>query len=238
MLRDEGEKVSEIDTAAAGEGSPPAPATRVAWVAERLRDAILTGELEPGEKVPVATLCESWQVSATPMREALARLASEGFVDSAPQRGARVAEMSLAEARELYDLRLQLEPVLLRRSLERFGDDDRAAVAEAFAEYRQQWSSGSPIVYAMHRSHNRFHEATYRRCESPWLLSIVANLTTHSMRYSGEVYSPAQRLELHAALNDAIQSGDIEAAVAALEQHTRPGLEWVLARQAEGAGDE
>ena len=218
-------------------GGPPAPSTRVAWVAERLRDAILTGELKPGEKVPVASLCDSWEVSATPMREALQRLASEGFVDAAPQRGARVAEMSMAEAHELYELRLQLEPVLLRRSLERFDDEDRAAVAAAFAEYERHWSSGEPIVYAMHRSHNRFHEATYRRCDSPWLLSIVANLTTHSMRYSGEVYSPRQRMVLHAAINDATQAGDVDLAVAALESHTRPGLGWALAHQGGGASD-
>jgi DNA-binding GntR family transcriptional regulator len=191
-----------------------------------------------GERVPVASLCEAWEVSATPMREALQRLASEGFVEAEPQRGARVAELSLAEARELYELRLLLEPILLRRSLERFDDADRAAVAAAFASYREQWSAGAPIVYAMHRSHNRFHEATYRRCDSPWLLNIVSNLTTHSMRYSGEVYSPEQRLTLHGAINDAVQASDVDRAVGALEEHTRPGLEWVLERQAAEGADE
>jgi GntR family carbon starvation induced transcriptional regulator len=209
---------------------PPAPSTRVAWVADRLRDAILTGALGPGDKVPVASLCEEWNVSRTPMREALQRLASEGFVDAMPQRGARVAELSLAEAQEIYELRLLLEPIALRRSLERFEDEDRAAVAKAFEEYLELWGSGAPITYAMHRSHNNFHASTYRRCESPWMLGIVSNLTTHSMRYSGEAYSPAQRLELHAAINTAIQSGDINAAAEQLERHTRPGLEWAQAR--------
>jgi GntR family carbon starvation induced transcriptional regulator len=238
MLRDEPEVGGETVAAQSGpDTNPPAPATRVSWVAERLRDAILSGRLEAGEKVPVGSLCSSWEVSATPMREALQRLASEGFVEAEPQRGARVAEMSMGEARELYELRLQLEPILLRRSLERFEDEDRVAVADAFGEYRQQWASGAPVVYAMHRSHNRFHEATYRRSESPFLLGIVANLTVHSMRYSGQVYSPAQRLALHAAINAAVGSGDVDGAVAALERHTRPGLEWVLERQSEGDED-
>jgi GntR family carbon starvation induced transcriptional regulator len=238
MLRDEEEVGGDTVSAQPGpDGSPPAPATRVAWVAERLRDAILAGRLEAGEKVPVASLCSSWKVSATPMREALQRLASEGFIDAEPQRGARVAEMSIGEARELYELRLQLEPNLLRRSLERFEDEDRVAVAEAFGEYEEQWASGAPVLYAMHHSHNRFHEATYRRSDSPFLLGIVANLTVHSMRYSGQVYPPAQRLALHAAINDAIQSDDVDGAVAALERHTRPGLEWVLKREGEGGED-
>jgi GntR family carbon starvation induced transcriptional regulator len=209
---------------------PAAPTTRVDWVAERLRDAILTGALQAGEKVPVASLCSAWHVSPTPMREALQRLASEGFVAASPQRGARVAELSTDEARELYELRLLLEPIALRQSLERFDDDDRHAVALAFADYRKQWSAGHPITYAMHQSHHRLHEATYRRCDSRWLLNFISILTTHSMRYSGEMYSPDQRIELHAALNLAIQEADIDAAVEALERHTRPGLEWTLKR--------
>jgi DNA-binding GntR family transcriptional regulator len=236
MLREENPE-EEAATLSSQGGMPPAPSTRVEWAAEKLRDAILTGELQPGEKVPVAALCESWQVSATPMREAIARLATEGLLEATPQRGARVAPMSWLEARELYELRLQLEPELLRRSLERFEDADRAAVAEAYEEYRRQWSTGSPVVYAMHHAHNEFHEATYRRCESPWLLNIVINLTTHSMRYSGAAYSPDQRLELHGVLNDAIQAADVDAAVAALGNHTRPGLDWVTTQLAEEEDD-
>ena len=237
MLRDEQEVGGETMAAESGFDATPPPATRVSWVAERLRDAILSGRLGAGEKVPVASLCSSWEVSATPMREALQRLASEGFVEAEAQRGARVAEMSMGEARELYELRLQLEPILLRRSLERFEDEDRVAVADAFVEYERQWASGAPVLYAMHRSHNRFHEATYGRSESPFLLGIVANLTVHSMRYSGQVYPPAQRLALHAAINDAVQAEDVDGAVVALERHTRPGLEWVLARQHEDGED-
>jgi GntR family transcriptional regulator, carbon starvation induced regulator len=236
MLRDEQEVGGETVAAQSGFEATPPPATRVSWVAERLRDAILSGQLEAGEKVPVGSLCSSWEVSATPMREALQRLASEGFVEAEAQRGVRVTEMSMSEARELYELRLQLEPVLLRRSLERFEDEDRAAVAEAFGEYERQWASGAPVLYAMHRSHNRFHEATYRRSDSPFLLGIVANLTVHSMRYSGQVYPPAQRLALHAAINDAVQTEDVDGAVVALDRHTRPGLEWVLKH--EGKRDE
>src|SRR5690349_17528608 len=87
--------------------SPPpqrtVPATRSEWALERLRTAILQGELAPGERLRANDLAERWDVSATPLREALQRLASDGLVAMEPQRDARVATPSVREAAEIYE---------------------------------------------------------------------------------------------------------------------------------------
>src|SRR5262245_36826481 len=101
------------------------PTTRSDWVEERLRGAILRGELEPGQRLHANGLAERWAVSATPLREAFQRLASDGLVQVLPQRGARVADLSVEDAAEIYELRLLLEPVCLRQSLERADDEHR-----------------------------------------------------------------------------------------------------------------
>src|SRR4051794_20094392 len=115
--------------------SSTAPATRSDWVEERLRAAILRGELEPGQRLHANDLAERWAVSATPLREAFQRLAGDGLVEVLPQRGARVSRLSVQEAANIYELRLLLEPVALRQSLDASDDDHRVAMRVAFSDF-------------------------------------------------------------------------------------------------------
>lgn len=95
------------------------PITRNEWVAARLREGILSGEFAPGARLKADTLAERWRVSPTPVRESFQRLAAGGLVDIDPGRGARVAQLSPKEMVEIYSIRLLLEPLALRLSLER-----------------------------------------------------------------------------------------------------------------------
>src|SRR5215467_4679831 len=97
---------------------PGDTASRTEWAEERLRSTIVSGELAPGARVRVEELASRWDVSPTPLREAVRTLAGEGLITLQPQRGARVAEVSAAEMEDLYATRLFLEPVVLRLSLE------------------------------------------------------------------------------------------------------------------------
>ncbi|MGY1806886.1 GntR family transcriptional regulator [Blastococcus sp. SYSU D00669] len=90
--------------------------TRSLTSAERtlatLRELILDGDLRPGTRLGEVELAERLGVSRTPVREALTRLAAEGLVDLAPNRGARVATWTVAELEGVFDLRASLEPRL------------------------------------------------------------------------------------------------------------------------------
>lgn len=88
--------------------------TRTATSSERavatLREMILRGEFRPGARLGEVELAERLGVSRTPVREALTRLAVEGLVEIAPNRGARVASWTLEELKGVFDLRTALEP--------------------------------------------------------------------------------------------------------------------------------
>ncbi|MEZ5074213.1 MAG: GntR family transcriptional regulator [Solirubrobacterales bacterium] len=85
------------------------------WVYSQLREGILLGEFKPGERVRQSVVAERYNVSQTPVREALARLASDGLVQLQPRRGAVVNSLSPKEIDEIYELRELLDPYVARR---------------------------------------------------------------------------------------------------------------------------
>ena len=110
------------------------PASRTEWAEARLRSTIVSGELAPGARVRVEELAAKWEVSSTPLREAIRSLAGEGLITLSPQRGARVSEVSRGEMEDVYATRLMLEPYVLRLSLERAGDEWLAELERAWNE--------------------------------------------------------------------------------------------------------
>ena len=81
-----------------------------------LHDAIVAGTLAPGERLPIEELGEALGMSAMPIREALRRLDAAGLVENIPHRGARVTELAIADLAEVYEARLALEPLAVRRA--------------------------------------------------------------------------------------------------------------------------
>jgi len=206
--------------------SSTAPATRSDWVEERLRTAILRGELEPGQRLHASDLAERWSVSATPLREAFQRLAGYGLVEVLPQRGARVSQVSANEASGIYDLRLQLEPVALRQSLELADDEHRDEIRAAFQAFRT-----AATVDAGVEAHSQLHSALLSRCPSAWMLRFTGQLADASRLFQvTSVSSGSKRrhpVKEHRAIVDAAVAGDIDGCVALHEQHLRRTLELI-----------
>ena len=200
------------------------PLTRTEWIDRQLRAAILTNELAPGEKLVTTTLADRWQVSPTPLRESLKRLAAEGLVELTPHGSARVAPLSLDDAREVYELRLQLEPEALRRSVERSDGDHRAAVAAAFEALTRVTDAASAV-----EAHQGFHVALLSRCDSRWLLRLSALLADHAQRYAtasaGARGGSTGVLDEHRELRDAVLAGDAHGAEARLRAHLQRSLD-------------
>ena len=196
---------------------PTSPLTRAEWVEDRLREAILRGELAPGQRLHAGELAERWDVSPTPLREAFQRLAGDGLVDVLPQRGARVSELSRDEAEEIYALRLLLDPLALRQSLAASDDAHRAALVEAFDDFRR--AKGRDKVEA----HSRFHRVLLSRCPSAWLRRFTEVLADQSLRYQVASVTGGRAARHphseHRALIDAALAGDVERAASLLEEH-------------------
>ncbi len=183
-------------------------ASRTEWAEQRLRATIVSGELQPGARVRVEELADQWDVSPTPLREAVRTLAGEGLITLRAQRGARVAEVSAAEMEDVYATRMLLEPYVLRLSLERADDEWRAALERAWAELERVSASGPKSHLDLEPAHGDFHQALLAACESPSLLRICGQLRTQSLRFrvltrssrqGGYAQSRAEHSEMYAA---------------------------------------
>jgi DNA-binding GntR family transcriptional regulator len=97
-------------------------------VLSRLRDYIVIGPLSEGARIPERELCQMFGISRTPLREALKVLASEGFVDLLPNRGARVRTLTEQDIRELFDLMAGLEALAGRLACEYITDGEIAEI--------------------------------------------------------------------------------------------------------------
>jgi DNA-binding GntR family transcriptional regulator len=188
-------------------------------VLRALRAALVSGELTPGEVYSAPVLGERLGVSATPVREAMQQLASEGAVEVVPNRGFRVAERGARELAELAEVRALLEvPVVLRLA--------RTVPAERWAELRPlaertvlAASSGCPATYA--EADRAFHRALLSLAGNAELVRIADDLHRRSQwppvsdeagtgtasRRQGELVADAAE---HGALLDALAARDLD----------------------------
>ncbi|MEU0565241.1 GntR family transcriptional regulator [Nonomuraea sp. NPDC005983] len=158
------------------------PLTRSEWVDRQLREAILSGELKPGERLLTAALTERFSVSPSPLREALARLSGEGLVSVSPQRGARVTPLSLRACRELHELLSVNAPYALELAIAARGTEWETAVGEAATAFEEVWSSPAAPPDA-ERAFVRLHLTLVSACGSSWMLRIMRTLIENSGRY-------------------------------------------------------
>jgi DNA-binding GntR family transcriptional regulator len=147
------------------------PRTVAGLVAERLRAQIVAGELPAGTKLRQVEIARRFDVSTTPVREALAALQREGLVRLHPQRGAVVFLPSVEDLREHYEIRGALEAVAAARAAERF----EAPWAEPLEALLQEMRDG-PAASRYIELNQRFHTELYERSERPRLVEMIAGL--------------------------------------------------------------
>ena len=114
----------------------PIPETMVDGITERLRQAIITGAIRPRERIRVADLERKFGVSHIPIREALRRLQSEGFVEISPRRTTIAAGVDLSDLANIYDLRRIIEVEIGRRSVSRMTKSDIETVRRALVNFQ------------------------------------------------------------------------------------------------------
>lgn len=145
-----------------------------------LRRLILSGQLPAGSKLAQYDLAESLRMSITPLREAIRRLSSEGLVDVDTHRNVRVAPISAVEARQLFEVRLSLDPTAVELAATRRTDVDIAAMRAAVARLlpvTQQW--GEEALSA----HRQFHRTLYVASHNNILIRLLDDLWDKSDRY-------------------------------------------------------
>ena len=201
---------------------------------DTLRTDLILGLFAPDERLRASDLTQRYGVSATPIREALQRLAADGLVRIDPIIGARVAPVSLQDIREIYELRLMLEPEALRRAIERGEPEWKASLTRTLDQLQRTRKGKHPTsdasreaVLAWSRAHRDFHMALYSGCGSSWLLKLIELLYDHSERQrmitAGYVEDP-NLIAAHRRVHDAALRGDTKEAIEALTTFLRARL--------------
>jgi len=154
-----------------------------AAVAETIREKILTGELPEGVQLRQYTIAAEFQVSATPVREALRRLAVEGLITIAPYRGASVSSLSVEEIGELFETRAVLESYLLGRAVPTLKEEDFKRAEDILTQFEQSLRNESEAK-TWSLWHWRFHSTLYVPANRPFVLRFVKTLNDNCDRYT------------------------------------------------------
>lgn len=185
-------------------------------VTTALRDAILSGELRPGERLLQEQLADQLRVSRIPLRDALRRLEAEGLVRIGPRRGAEVASLSSADVIEVYDIRISLEPELMRRAVLALGPAD----IKRLVDMSEQMDARVDEPAEGRRARRRFYSELYAYADRPRTHRFLLGLRDDVQRY--HVMKNVERaLHDHAELRECIRVKDAERAAQVHSEHLR-----------------
>jgi DNA-binding GntR family transcriptional regulator len=155
-----------------------------------VRDRILAGQVDVDRAIRQDALAAELGVSKIPLREALTRLEQEGLVRSRANRGYFVRELSIAEAEEVYALRLKLEPQVAALAAERATDEERAVAMQTLAQLDEVTNAHGDGVGAFNRA---FHLALLRPSRQPITTTMLERLHVLGERYVRKHLEPRGR---------------------------------------------
>ncbi|GHH38737.1 GntR family transcriptional regulator [Lentzea cavernae] len=202
--------------------------TKSDFAYDRVRELILSGDLEPGAVLNQALLAKQIGISTTPLREALRRLRQQGLVELDAHRDARVTSLNAEEARDLLEVRRSLDPMAAQLAAERRAKQD---IAEMRASLEGLESLAGNATVAQLIAHRRFHTAIYRASHNTMLIQMLDGLWDTADRYRrhGLKVEPSEeeralKAHEHTLLFQAIVEGDGETAADVMRAHIRTSL--------------
>ena len=223
---------------AARRGKGASNASLTAMVYERLRGDILTCALEPGREVSEQELAARFEVSKTPVREALATLRSEGFVRTFPRRGYQIVPLTIGDMNELFDVRTILEAGAAELAVDRITDAELnglqrlAKVAYDRAE--------QPTLRRFIQANREFHLAIARAAGNERLLQLVDRQLSELERF---FYLGARSRDLnsevkgdHLQIVEVLRARDPAAARKILIEHNNQTRRGLIAAISTGRG--
>jgi len=200
---------------------------------DRIKRDIIFGRLAPGAKLKLDQLKTRYEASVPTLREMLNRLASEGFVAAAEQRGFFVTPVSEDDLIEIANLRILLETSALKTSIENGDADWEGELVAAHHKLHlmeRRVLEGDTEIETWKRYDWEFHQALIKACNSRNLLTLHAIIFDKYLRYQMLVMTNRgeEAVGEHKAMFEAALARDIDRAQNALEQHIRLGLDHAL----------
>ncbi|QWF52040.1 GntR family transcriptional regulator [Bordetella hinzii] len=206
-------------------------------VSERIRQSlendIRNGALLPGDAIDEQELATRYQVSRTPVREALLQLKVQGMLESQPRNGMVVARLDVQELLAIWELVAEMEGVCTRMACQRMTPEERQELARLHR-------AAAPIAeaddgQAWREANHDFHEVLYRGCRNPYLREQLLALRARTGAYLRHAFTAVGRVrasyEQHGELVEAILANDPERAHRMMMRHIS------LAQGAKGLAD-
>lgn len=195
--------------------------SRTQQLRDELEDDIVSGRLRPGYRLDPESLEQRFNVSRTPVREALQQLSASGLVTVAPKKGTFVSSISFPELIQMFEVMAELEAMAGRLAARRITDELKDELADALKGCESSIKEGEPDVY--YYENVRFHQVIYSACQNDFLLTEIQRLRNRLQPYRRLQLRVRDRvlnsLEEHKGIYAAIIKGDAAAAADSLREH-------------------
>lgn len=221
----------------AGKAQRPRRGDAATHIYEKLRSGILMMRLVPGSAIDEAAIVREFEVSRTPVREAIVRLAAEGLVVLLPNKGSQVAPLDLSKVRNYLEAMDVIQPAVTALAARRRLPADLEAIREACRAFDA--ATGAADNEAQVLSNRDFHLAIARACGNDLLIVSYQRLLDEGLRISPLSLStrfvpPAHEREdfnaeisrQHWAMVEAIEKQDAETAARLADLHTEVTRDW------------
>ena len=190
-------------------------------VATRLRTMVFDGELLPGTFIDEKALAAGWQVSRTPLREALKVLAAEGLVELVPHRGCRVIELSDGDADKLFPVMALLEGRCAFEAASKASPDDLHRLKRLHDELEHH--AAARDLHGYYRANHDFHSFVQQLADNRWLDRVTSDLRRFMRLMRGRQLALPGRIDAsineHRVLIDAFLQRDAARAERAMHDH-------------------
>jgi DNA-binding GntR family transcriptional regulator len=187
---------------------------------QRIREALLAGRFQPGERMKIRDLAAAWGTSPMPVRGALQRLVAEGALEGEQQRSVRVPAMTRERFQQISLVRLSLEGLAVEQAAPRIGKAEIALLHGCIVRMEQALEQRDVQGYL--KDNSQFHMTLYRACGNPILLRMIESLWLQVGPFFNRLFTEADLLlrlnDFHEDVLKALLAGDGRGARAAIEQ--------------------
>lgn len=194
-----------------------------------LREAILKGNLKPGERLMELQLASKLGVSRTPIREAIRMLEQEGLAVTTPRKGAEVAKMTLKDMEDVLEIRDALDELAVRIACQKITDEQLKQLEDVKELFEKNTQTNN--VKNIAEADVSFHDVIYEATGNPKLVTLLNNLREQVYRYRVEYIKDPKNyptlIAEHEAILDSLKNRDVKNAVEAMHVHVANQAEAV-----------
>jgi DNA-binding GntR family transcriptional regulator len=198
-----------------------APKSAKIRIYETLREWIIDGTLQPGEKILDSELSQYFSVSRTPVREAIQMLAEQKLIDVRPGRESRISEIDVTDIPQTYKMLAELHSTALEFAFAKISSDSLDSLRKANERFMRAYKDRD--IKGCRSCDNEFHDIIVKLAGNDFLTSFIETLGGHASRFENIYFSKAGNMDelihQHSQIINAIEDGDLEKAKSLMQSN-------------------